>query len=915
MNSSSKVKIFLLLGGFCPGVFAQGPYIISTVAGGAPPPTPVTAVNAPIGDVEGLAVDGSGNVFFTGARCLFKVDSSGILTRLAGNSRPGYAGDGGPATAAQMTADGGIAVDPAGNILVADTTGGSGRIRRVSASGVITTVAGGGATSPGDGGPAIAAYMYDVTDVAVDAGGNIYIAEATENRVRKVTADGVITTVAGTGVAGFAGDGGPAVNALLNVPMGVAVDANGDVFIADTYNLRVRKVSPAGVITTVAGNGAPDLGNAIPPGALATNIPISSAYVSSDPAGNLLLCSASGVLRISPGGVITQLAGAAKVPVANRDQATSAAISPCRAVADPSGNILVSSNLVQKISPAGTVSPFAGNGEFTSGDGGPATAAQFYEPGAVAIDGSGNLFVVDNFTSVVRRIAANGIVTTLTGGLPAPQGEPATDIFMNVDSIAADASGNLFVTSGIAPAGLYKVSASGAVTTVTTFTISNNGQLSYLFGGMTVDGSGNVYLSTPVDVLKVTPAGIVTTVAGNGTAGFTGDGGPATSAQLNNATDVAVDAAGNIFIADASNYRIRKVDTNGVITTVAGTGGGGQASFTLGVPALSAALAPVSVSVDNSGNLFIADSVSGILAMTTYGSIYYVTGSVGPYTGDGGPASTAHMFYPCCVRLDGTGSVYVSDSRDNAVRLLRPADTSTIIGSVVDAASGLPGAVSPGKIVALYGAGLGPASLLANQPANNVFSTQLVGTTVSFNGIPAPILYTSATQVAAIVPYEISGALTAQITVSYQGQVSDPVVVPVAASAPSFFSLYGTGAGQIAAVNLDGSLNEATQPAGIGGFVSLFATGEGQTLPGGVDGKVALTQPYPQPVLPVTVTVGGLPAQVLYAGAAPTGVAGLMQINIQIPQSVAPGGYVPVVLQVGNNSTVSGAAWIAVSPN
>ncbi len=155
---------------------------------------------------------------------------------------------------------------------------------------------------------------------------------------------------------------------------------------------------------------------------------------------------------------------------------------------------------------------------------------------------------------------------------------------------------------------------------------------------------------------------------------------------------------------------------------------------------------------------------------------------------------------------------------------------------------------------------------------------------------------------------------TAQVVVSYQGALSSAVTVPVAAVAPALFSANGTGAGQTAAVNGDNSLNDAAHPAAPGGYISLYATGEGQTTPAGQDGKVAARAlPVPAPQLPVSVTVGGQPATVLYAGAAPGEVAGLMQVVIQIPATVKPGGYVPVVLQVGTATTIAGAAWIAVS--
>jgi trimeric autotransporter adhesin len=204
--------------------------------------------------------------------------------------------------------------------------------------------------------------------------------------------------------------------------------------------------------------------------------------------------------------------------------------------------------------------------------------------------------------------------------------------------------------------------------------------------------------------------------------------------------------------------------------------------------------------------------------------------------------------------------------------------------------------------VVIYGGGLGPSQLIQNQPANGVLGTALGGTAVSFNGIAAPLLYTSEAQVAAIVPYAVTGT-TAQVTVAYQGEVSASFTVPVTTSAPSLFTLNQTGAGQAAAINaMDGTANTAVNPVKIGGYISLYATGEGQTTPTG-------------PVLAVRVTVGGMPATVQYAGPAPGQAAGLMQVNIQIPSGVQPGGYVPVVLQVGDASTTPGAVWVAVSGN
>jgi uncharacterized protein (TIGR03437 family) len=321
---------------------------------------------------------------------------------------------------------------------------------------------------------------------------------------------------------------------------------------------------------------------------------------------------------------------------------------------------------------------------------------------------------------------------------------------------------------------------------------------------------------------------------------------------------VAVDGQGNVFIADTINARIRKVSSNGTITTVAGNG--------------------------------------------SYG-----------YLGDCGLSTAAQLAYPGDVTVDGSGNIFIADTNNNAIRRLQPTSQPTLLCAVADAASENTGPVSPGKIVVLYGTGMGSSNLSVAAPVNAVFGSQLAGTTVSVNGVPAPLIYAEAGQLSAIVPYETT-ASTAQFTVSYQGQ-SSSFTMPVAASAPALFTVGSLGYGQAAAVNVtDGSLN-SVKPVAIGAYIELFATGEGQTQPAGIDGALApLMQPFPMPVLPVTVTIGGLPANVIYAGAVPGVVAGLMQIDAQIPTGVTPGSQVPVVVQVGN-ATSSPAVWISVSAN
>jgi uncharacterized protein (TIGR03437 family) len=228
------------------------------------------------------------------------------------------------------------------------------------------------------------------------------------------------------------------------------------------------------------------------------------------------------------------------------------------------------------------------------------------------------------------------------------------------------------------------------------------------------------------------------------------------------------------------------------------------------------------------------------------------------------------------------------------------------VTAVNNAASNLSGAISPGEIVTITGLGLGPSPLVsAHVGSDGLYDAALAGTSVQFNGIAAPMIYTSATQVATIVPYEVTGT-SVQVTVTYQGQMSAATTVAVASSAPALFTLSSTGQGQAATVNQNGSINTSSTPAAVGSIISLFATGEGQTSPGGVDGKPA-TAPLPTPNLPVNVIIGGVIVNNLqYVGGAPGEVAGLLQINVQIPSTVTPGSAVPVVIRVGSATSQSG---------
>ncbi len=340
-------------------------YVISTVAGGAPLPTPIAATTAPVGGISGVATDSAGNVYFSSANCVFKLDLFGNLTRVAGNSRAGYSGDGGPATSAQLSSPGGIAVDAVGNLFVGDR--GNFRVRKISLSGGSSlTVAGGRSgqiTFTPQGNPRLRRRFSFISGVAVDASGDLFISDSGYSAVRKISPNGIITTVAGSGTYGYSGDGGPAAHARLSNPYGLAIDTSGNIFIADAANNCVRKVATNGTITTLAGTG---FGGFSGDGGLAINAQLADPQsVALDGSGNLFITD--------------------------------------------SGNYRI-----RKVSSNGVITTIAGNGTYgLMGDGGPASSAELINPADIAVDGSAGNIVIDescrqfpgsaNFSGVCQR--------------------------------------------------------------------------------------------------------------------------------------------------------------------------------------------------------------------------------------------------------------------------------------------------------------------------------------------------------------------------------------------------------------------------------------------------------------------------------------------------------------------------------
>ncbi|MGA2248150.1 MAG: immunoglobulin domain-containing protein, partial [Verrucomicrobiota bacterium] len=745
------------------------------------------ATHASLSYPAGVAVGGSGNLFIadTGNNCVREVGTNGLITTVVGDGRVGYLGDGGPATNASLDAPSGVAVDGSGNLFVADTY--NNRIRKVDVHGVITTVAGDGNTGySGDGGAATNASLFYPTGVAVDNSGRLFVADIFNNRIRRVGVNGLITTVAGNGSAGYSGDGGLATNASLDTPSGVTVDSSGDLFIADTYNDSIREVDTNGIISTVDSDGSPGYSGA---SGLATSATLSyPASVVVDGSGNLFTADTGNnrIREINPGGIITTVAGDGIAGYSgDGGVATNASLDASAGVAvDGSGNLFIAdtdNNRIREVvagSPTITLKDVSANdvgnyaliianawgsvtssvatltvllppaitgqpGGLTVTNGGPASfgvtvsgtaplVCQWQKNGVNLADGgslsgsattnlflssattndAGNykLIITNAWGSVTSGVATLTVVLppvinrqpeslTVTNGSPAGFAVQASGTAPLVfrwqkngmdltdgGSLSGSATTNLFLSfTTTNDAGHYSVIIAnpwgGATSSVASLTIvvpppmitrQPTSQMVLVAGkatlGVSVSGAGPYTYQWQLNGTNL-PDDIITTVAGNGGTSNFGDGGVATNASLHAPASVAVDGSGNLFIADTDNNAIREVGTNGLITTVAGNGRAGY-SGDGGVATHASLSFPTGVAVDGSGNLFIADTGNNsIREVGTNGLITTVAGNgTAGYSGDGNMATNASLDVPSAVTVDGSGNLFIADTDNHCIR-------------------------------------------------------------------------------------------------------------------------------------------------------------------------------------------------------------------------------------------------------
>ena len=578
------------------------------------------ALRADLTDPSWLLVDATGAIFVVSSGRIRRIGPDGVIATGAGRGESGFGGDGGPAALASFDGASGMAADAQGNLYIADR--GNGRVRRIAPDGGITTFAGTGEqASTGDGGPATEASLNGPSDVAVGPDGSIFVAELKGHRVRRIAPDGVIHTVAGNGLPGFSGDLGPAVQASLNGPRSIEVDARGYIYIADWKNRAIRVVQPDGAIDTVAGlasggairEGAPALAAAIPP-------PLDLA-LGPDGAMHVLFQGTFKVhvLRELPADFIDECKGRPTLaPV----------FPPLR-----SGAV------------AAIVLGDAGFGY--GGDGGPANQALFLSPESIASSADGRLFIADTGNHRIRVVSADGTVDTYAGtGDPGYSGDGG-------------------------PAREARISAPRA---------------------LLVDSHENLYFfdSGNFRIRRIDSCGNIETIAGTGAPGSGGDGGPALRAELRDPSGLAMDAAGNLYIADPSSNRVRVVAPNGDILAFAGNGE--AASGPDGVPAAQTPLdGPASVAIGSDGVIYIAEMRAGKLrAIDGSGTVRTVAG---PGAGDAplqGARNEVRVQEPVSLLVDREGAVYFAQLTAGVVSVVK-AD-----GNVSTAAGNPSGKGAPG---------------------------------------------------------------------------------------------------------------------------------------------------------------------------------------------------------------------------
>jgi sugar lactone lactonase YvrE len=617
-----------------------------------------------------------------------------------------------------------LAVDSAGNIYIADTANNT--IRRISSAGAVSTIAGKdgiAGSADGNGGDA---RFSSPSGITVDANGNVYVSDTGNDIIRKITSDGVVSTIAGTsGVSGSTDGSGS--GAQFDGPYGIKADTSGNLYVADTNNHTIRKITSAGVVTTLAGSPA-TAGTADGNSATARfNGPHGIAI---DGAGNIYVTDTqyfpasngggynSTIRKITPSGIVSTIAGAPFIHgYADGNGSAAQFDNPSGITVDAAGNLYVAdtyNHSIRKISPAGVVTTFAGTKTIGSDDG-TGTQARFFYPAGIASDTAGNLYVADTSNSTIRRITQNAVVTTIAG-VPAKtggtDGASSNARFSGPSGITADASGNLYVADTYNGT-IRKIDGSGNVSTFAGTAgveghVDATGAAAQFIGpaGMASDTAGNLYVADSGNnvIRRISPAGVVTTVAGNGTYGSV-DGNAAT-AEFASPMALALDKAGNIYVADTNNHTIRKITPAGVVSVFAGAP---QVSGSAdGVGASARFASPSGIAVDGSGNVYVSDTYNHtIRKITSNGVVTTLAGVAGSSGDDDGTGTAARFYFPNGITVDDTGNIYVADTLNQTIRRINSSGVVITVAGVAQqqgiVLGGLPGNLSQPSNLTLIG--------------------------------------------------------------------------------------------------------------------------------------------------------------------------------------------------------------------